>query len=239
MNKTTELPTIEVYELVFMLIPIIIIGLVMWSWKIKTKDYWIANLRMFVQLSLIGFVLIYLFKDNNIWLGTLVMSTMLLISAWISLRPLANKNLLHYTDIAISITAGTGISMLLIVVLVLKPDPTYQAQLIIPLVGLLLGNTMNSISLSGDRYSHEMTSHKDKLKARNAAFNTAMIPRINSLLAMGLVALPGTMTGQIISGVEPVVAARYQIMIMAAILISSAVSIMLYLMLRMRRQVMG
>ncbi len=236
MSIKAKLPQIEVYELAFMLIPIVIIGMVMWSWKINTRDYWVANLRMFVQLSLVGFVLIYLFKDNNIFLGSLVMMVMLLISAWISLRPLSNKNFKHYADITVAIIAGTSISMLLILVLVLKPEPVYQAQLIIPLLGLILGNTMNSISLSGERFTHELDANKNYKEARNSAFNTAMIPRINSLLAMGLVALPGTMTGQIISGVDPVVAARYQIMIMAAILISSAISIIVYLSLRMKNK---
>lgn len=235
MNHKVQLPSIEYFELSLMLIPIILVGIVMWSWQLKTRDFWIANVRMFVQLSLIGFVLIYLFKDNNIWLGSALMTAMLMISAWISLRPLSNKNWQHYSHISLAILAGTGISMALIVGVVLKPQPVYQAQLIIPLVGLLLGNTMNSISLSGERFTHELEVHNDVLKARNQAFNTAMIPRINSLLAMGLVALPGTMTGQIISGVEPDVAARYQIMIMAAILISSATSIIVYLMLRMKQ----
>ncbi len=228
------LPTIEYLELSILLIPITIIGIIMWSWKINTRDYWIANIRMFVQLSLVGFVLIYLFKDNNLLLGSFVMFGMLMISAWISLRPLAERSFNHYMAIFTGIFIGTSVSILLIVLLILKPEPYYQAQLIIPLVGLLLGNTMNSISLSGDRFNHELSIHKDTYKARNIAFNTAMIPRVNSLLAMGLVALPGTMTGQIISGVEPSIAARYQIMIMAAILISSAISIMLYLFFRIK-----
>ncbi len=235
MKTSSSLPAISYFELIYLVIPIVVIGLIMHTWKIQTKDYWIANLRMFVQLSLVGFILIYLFKDNNLWLGTLVMSLMLLFSAWISLRPLANKNIQHFSFIFLGILMGTGLSMLIIIGFILKPNPTYQAQLIIPLVGLLLGNTMNTISIAGERFKHELDNHHDKVNARNSAFNTAMIPRINSLLAMGLVALPGTMTGQIISGVEPSVAARYQIMIMAAILISSAISMIVYLTLRMKK----
>ncbi len=234
MNKDL-IAEISNWELAIMFVPVLLIGLVMWSWKIATKDYWLANFRMLAQLLIIGYLLIHIFKNNNLWLGIGLMSLMLLISAWISLRPIKNKNKRHYFDICLAISIGTGVSLTLIISLVLKPAPWYQAQLLIPLAGLLLGNTMNSISLCGERFLHELEQHQDKIKARNQAFNTAMIPQINSLLAVGLVALPGTMTGQIISGVDPDVAARYQIVIMAAILISSAISIIVYLYQRLRQ----
>ncbi|WP_251359620.1 ABC transporter permease [Kangiella sp. TOML190] len=230
-----QLPQIGYFELFLVLIPVAIIGLVMRQWKIATKDYWLANLRMVLQLLLIGFVLIYIFKHNNLWLGLLVMAFMLLVSAWIALRPIPNKDQQHFTDITIGLLIGCGLILALIIGAILNLSPWYQAQYVIPFAGMLFANTMNSISLSGERFVHEYNRHKDKQKSRNQAFNTAMIPQINSLLAVGLVALPGMMTGQIIAGVSPLIAARYQIVIMAAILSSSAISVMVYLYCRLRR----
>jgi len=87
---------------------------------------------------------------------------------------------------------------------------------------------MNSVSLAAERFHSEL-QNKTYIQARNIAFQAAMIPIINSLFAVGLVSLPGMMTGQILSGISPFIAARYQIMVMAMIFGASGLSTALYL----------
>ena len=88
---------------------------------------------------------------------------------------------------------------------------------------------MNAVSLAGERLFSELEHKIDYLDARNTAFQASMIPIINSLLAVGLVSLPGMMTGQILAGTEPVIAARYQIIVMCMIFSSAGISAALFL----------
>ena len=91
---------------------------------------------------------------------------------------------------------------------------------------------MNTISLAGERYQTERSRGAEYPEARQAAMTAALIPQINTLLAVGLVALPGMMTGQVLSGVDPLVAARYQIMVMCMIFSTAGLAAALYLVLR-------
>jgi putative ABC transport system permease protein len=88
---------------------------------------------------------------------------------------------------------------------------------------------MNSVSLAGERLFSELEHHQDYSRARNTAFQAALIPITNSLLAVGLVSLPGMMTGQILAGTSPLIAARYQIMVMCMIFSSAGISTALFL----------
>ncbi len=134
--------------------------------------------------------------------------------------------------VLISLLVGGSTTLILVTQAVLDFEPWYKPQFIIPLAGMILANSMNSISLAAERYFDEIGRGVTFIEARNIAFRTAMIPIINSLFAVGLVSLPGMMTGQILSGVDPLIAVRYQIMVMAMIFgaggISSAVCLTLF-----------
>lgn len=233
------LPDIGYLELLYVLLPVVLVGVIFYRWSIPLPDLVLATGRMVVQLIAIGFVLIYLFTTDNWLLGLAVLSFMLVVSSWIALRPLKDKNRHHYIQLATALMLGCGSVLALIIVAVLHLDPWYQPRYVIPLGGMLLANTMNSLSLAGERLESELLNAQPQEHARNKAFNTAMIPQINSLLAVGLVALPGMMTGQILSGVSPLLAVRYQIVIMATILCSAAFSVAIYLTLRLKARLDG
>ena len=112
---------------------------------------------------------------------------------------------------------------------VLHVEPWYQPTVVIPLAGMIFANAMNSVSLAGERLYSEIGHRLDYRRARNAAFQAAMIPVVNSLLAVGLVSLPGMMTGQILAGTSPLIAARYQIIVMCMIFGSAGISTALFL----------
>ncbi|MBL4797373.1 MAG: ABC transporter permease, partial [Oleispira sp.] len=136
----------------------------------------------------------------------------------------------------IALACSVGLHLAISLMLVLKADDWFQPQLLIPLAGMYFANTMNAISLAAERYHSEVHNGQTKDKARLSAFHAAMIPQINSLLAVGIVALPGMMTGQILSGVSPLIAVRYQIMIMAMILGTAGMGAALMLWLLARRK---
>ena len=92
---------------------------------------------------------------------------------------------------------------------------------------MIFANTMNSISICIERFEKEIQT-SSFIKARESSFKASMIPQINSLLAVGLVSLPGMMTGQILSGIDPLIAVRYQIMIMIMLLSTAGLSKIIY-----------
>ena len=108
--------------------------------------------------------------------------------------------------------------------IVLNLHPFYSARYLIPLAGMVFASAMNSVSISAERFQSELDRGSDTSSARELALKAALIPITNSLFAVGLVSLPGMMTGQILSGVDPLIAVRYQIMVMCMLFSSAGLS---------------
>ena len=159
---------------------------------------------------------------------------MILISAWIALRSLKDKILINYFNLLISIGLPGLILLGLVTQFVLQMQTWFEATLVIPIAGMIFANSMNTVSLAAERFESEFKQEKDCIKARRIALEASLIPQINSLFAVGLVALPGMMTGQILSGVDPIIAVRYQIMVMWMTFGSGGLASVLYLTLRIR-----
>ena len=117
----------------------------------------------------------------------------------------------------------------LVVMIVLQADSLFVPQTVIPLAGMIFAGAMNSISLAIERLQTELEGGHSASAARNIAMQTAMIPVINSMFAVGLVSLPGMMTGQILSGVSPLVAVRYQVVVMCMLFGTSGMATALFL----------
>lgn len=226
--------TISLVNLLYSLIPLLIVGYYYSKWANNKSEILYATIRMIVQLLLVGYVLIYLFEEKNIYLGISILIFMMLISSWISLRNSQNKSLEHYYKIILAIGITGSLHLILIITFVLDLDTFYEPKYVIPIAGMILANSMNVLSIAIERFDKEISRNEGFEIARNIAFKSALIPQINSLLAVGLVSLPGMMTGQILSGVDPLIAVRYQIMIMATILSSAGISVVIYFILKVR-----
>ena len=114
--------------------------------------------------------------------------------------------------------------MLLVTQFVLDTQPWFNPSKVIPLAGMIFAQSMTAISLAAERFQAELPRSDTYEKARGIALQAALIPITNSLFAVGLVSLPGMMTGQILANVDPLVAARYQIMVMAMLFGSAGIS---------------
>ena len=224
--------TIELYNLLYLLIPLIFVWYFYNSWVKDKYEIINATIRMIVQLLLIGYVLLYLFKNDNYYLGIFILLFMISVSSWIALRNIKNQSRSEYLYIFISLAVSGIIHLIIIILLVLQLENVYVPQYVIPIAGMIFANIMNSLSLVIERFEMEYTKSKNFIEARAISFKASMIPQINSLLAVGLVSLPGMMTGQILSGVDPLIAVRYQIMIMAVVLSSSGMGIIIYFLLK-------
>ncbi len=222
-------PTIPFTNLLLGFIPVILLLAIMHAWSLNALQAIYANGRMLIQLLAIGYVLTYVLETDQPLLVLAVIVFMIGVSAWIALRPLADQRLKLYPIVLISI-AACGISvMLLVTQLILDLPRWFEPRYVVPLAGMIFANTMNTISLAAERFRSELARNDDYLVARRTALETALIPQINALLAVGLVSLPGMMTGQILSGIDPLVAVRYQIMVMCMIFASAGLAAACYL----------
>ncbi|MCF6172800.1 MAG: ABC transporter permease [Campylobacteraceae bacterium] len=222
---------ISISSLLFMFIPIVIVGIVYFMWTKNFKEIGLATFRMILQLLLIGYFLTYIFNNDNSLIGFVILLFMVSISSFIALRNVQNKNLSTYIKFFISIGIGGTFNLILVLFFVLDLDPMYQPRFIIPLAGMIYANSMNALSLGAERFENEIKT-KNYITARAISFKASLIPQINAFLAVGLVSLPGMMTGQILSGISPIIAVRYQIVVMAMVLGSAGMSVMIYLYLK-------
>ncbi len=210
-------------------IPAVIVIFILFRWELQAKTAMYALSRMLLQLLVVGFFLTYIFKSDNFLIVLGVLAIMLLISSWIALRTVEDQRTSLYGIALLSAIIGGALILVLITQVILQIDPWYEPQVMIPLAGMIFASTMNSVSIAAERLNAELKRTESYQTARNEAFKAAMIPTINSLFAVGLVSLPGMMTGQILSGVSPFIAARYQIMVMFMLFGSTGLAAACYL----------
>lgn len=223
------LAIIKLPQLALAFIPVLIVLFIQFSWSLPQKKTLHALVRMLVQLLLVGFCLSYIFESNSAWLVLLLLIMMVLFSSWIALNNIRAPKRKLFQRAILSVSLSGVLTLFIITQGVLQLSPWYHAQTLIPLAGMVFASSMNSISLSGERFYSELANHMSYEQARNTAFQTSMIPNVNALLAVGVVSLPGMMTGQILSGVSPFIASRYQIMVMCMIFASAGISAALFL----------
>lgn len=218
----------------------------------RVRELWWSNLRMFVQLLFMGVWLSYVFTtDNPLWVA-LVGVIMLLAGGYESSKR-QQYRFQKLSGFLIGLIALSMTSLMVLIgvlMMVIQPTPWYEPQYVIPLLGMLLGNSMTSIGIGLDSLTRNAVSAKAKIEAQLAlgkttkqsiafikqqSLHTAMIPVINMLVAAGIISLPGTLTGQILAGVDPMEAVKYQIMIMLMIVTSAGFGTLIALNLASRR----
>lgn len=196
----------------------------------------IASARTIVQLLAIGYALEWLFAQRNPWAIAAIGLGMAAVASNAAVNRTRHRFPRIYLDSLISLTlssmAVTGILLAIV-----RVRPWYDPQYAIPLLGMLLGNTLNGISLGLDRFLDALADRRDRIEMLLAlgatrweaarpevrdALRSGMTPIINSMTIVGLVSLPGMMTGQILAGAAPIDAVRYQIVIMFAIAAGTA-----------------
>ncbi|SMF56962.1 ABC transporter permease [Pseudobacteriovorax antillogorgiicola] len=221
-----QVAEISLDRLMLMSLPLLAVWGLYYKLKLKHLDFSGACLRMLSQLIGIGFVLSFLFELNQPWWTLLIFAFMLSMAAWIATRPLPKRKS-AFRAMAVSLLFGCVPVLFLVVGFVLPAEPWYKPNHFIPLAGMILSNAMNAVSLAADRLEREL--ERGSADATSQAFETALIPTLNSFFAVGVVSLPGMMTGQILSGVSPLIAVRYQIVVMAMVMGASGLSVALYI----------
>ena len=228
MNQTAQ--SIDLIRLSFMGIPLLMVMFIYLCWSLKVGSLLYATARMVSQLILIGYALIIIFKQSNPVITSGILALMLIAASWIALRPLQKLRKKYYLKTLLAISLGGVPTLALVTFIVVQLEPWYMPRYIIPLAGMIFANAMNCVSLCAERFHSEITQNKcTYAEARSRAYNASLLPLLNNFFAVGLVSLPGMMTGQILAGVSPLLAVRYQIMVMAMLLGSGGISAAIYL----------
>ncbi len=219
---------IPVPQLLIALLPALGVLLLLWRWSLGVGESVQALARMAVQLIAIGYVLTWLLSSDDAVVVGAALMLMLLAAGWIAARPLRSRpGVLRRCVLAVGV--GSLPVLFMMTEFVLRVGRWYEPQVVIPLAGMVLANSMNTVSLAAERFVAERSRDMPILSARNVAMGAALLPSVNSLLAVGIVSLPGMMTGQILSGVDPLLAVRYQVMVMAMIFAGSGLAAGCYL----------
>jgi putative ABC transport system permease protein len=221
--------TIPILNLALAFIPVAIVVVIIWKWGIGYKSSIYAVFRMLIQLILIGYFLSYIFEADSSLIVLAVLTVMLFTASWIALRTLKIPRRVLYGKSFLSIFLGGSTILILVTQGVLNLHPWYLPSYMIPLAGMIFANAMNSVSLAGERLEAELNREIPYSEARNIALRASLIPITNSLFAVGLVSIPGMMTGQILSGISPLIAARYQIMVMCMVFGAAGISSAIFL----------
>ena len=218
------------------LLPVVAVIAILLRWSAGAGTAIYATARMLIQLLLIGYVLVFIFDAQQPMIIAAVLVLMLMFASWIAIRPVARSGANVFRDALVAISVGGVLVLALVTQIVIDVEPWFNPRYVVPLAGMVFAGAMNSVSLAAERFEAETSRDVSVKEARRIALSAALIPIINSLFAVGLVALPGMMTGQILSGISPLIAAKYQIVVMSMLFGVSGLSAALYLQLQTRIQ---
>lgn len=219
----------------------IAIGLSAWQELGLEGSIAIAAARTLIQLILVGYVLAIVFdpEAKNPWLVLAVLAIMVTTASMVSSNRISKKikNLLPL--VWGSIFISTALTLAYTNLLILQPQPWYEPQYLIPLAGMILGNAMNAGAIAGERLVTTINGSQLEIEThlslgstpqqavkqyRKDAIKAGLIPILNTMTVVGIVTLPGMMTGQMLSGVSPLDAASYQILIMFVLALATLIS---------------
>lgn len=234
MNNLVELDTIDL-ALCLGLIGIAV-ALSLWQKLNLESKFIIGAGRALLQLLVVGYVLDIIFAIDN-WLAVvLILAVMISIAAVVARNRIDKKITTLLPIVWLSIFASTALTLSYVIIVIVRPPTWYEPQYLIPLAGMLLGNAMNSASLSGERLvsaigqnyleiethlSLGATPKQAIFKYQQEAIRAGLIPILNNMTIVGLVSLPGMFTGQVLAGATPLNAASYQILILFAIALTN------------------
>lgn len=218
---------------------LVAVGISRWQGLGLGRELVVGAVRTVVQLALVGYVLVYLFALDRWYLVISALLLMLVAAthAAVGRQKRPSRALLGITGVAMLL--GSGLTLVYVGAVVVRMEPWYNPRYLIPLFGMIVGNAMNAAALAAERLRSEMEGQRAEIEAYLAlgasverasrepvrrSLIASLIPTVNGLMVVGIVSLPGMMTGQILAGASPLLAVRYQIVVMFMLASSVAVT---------------
>jgi len=214
------------------------------------RDLAVGALRSFVQLFLLGYVLRFVFRLDSPWGVAGVFFAMILFAAWTVRGRVKERQIAFFRPDLVSMALSYTVVSMVVTGMVVGVEPWWEPRYFIPLGGMIVGNSMNAIAIALDRLLGDLRQGRGRVEMMlclgadykeasrdlmKGAMRAGMIPSINSMMAVGVVFIPGMMTGQILAGADPLLAIRYQIVVMLMLVGSTAMGSLLVVWLVRRR----
>ena len=205
-----------------------------------TKSIFVGTIRSFVQLILMGYVLSFIFDANKWYFTILIVLVMYIFGAWDSYKSIKFKPKNIFVNSLLAMFLGSIFPLAFMFYALLSIKPWFNPQYTIPISAMVISNTMSGISICLNHFGSNLKLRRNEVEAKlslgastnlatedfqKSSIKAGLIPTINALMVLGIVKLPGMMTGQIIGGVDPVESVKYQLLIMYIISASTAVSL--------------
>ena len=236
----TEIINISWINVSFAMLFIIAAGLCSIYLKLGLeRDLLIGTIRTFLQLALLGYVLKAVFSINDPLIVLLLFSIMIFFAAKIISGRVQEKRVSYFLPVLASMFLSYMIINMFVMSIIVKVEPWYYPVYFIPIGGMIIGNSMNAISLSINSWFKGLKKDRDRVELFLSlgaspkestdhhfmeSIKSGMIPSINALMSVGVVSIPGMMTGQILAGIDPLIAIKYQVVIMLILVGSTALS---------------
>ncbi len=214
------------------------------------RDLALGTVRTFLQLFALGYVLKLVFRLDTAWLVMGVFAVMVLFAAITIRGRVKERQIAFFWPVLLSMAISYSLISVLVVGVIVGARPWWQPQYFIPLAGMVVGNSMTASALALDRLLGDLRKSRGEVEMMlslgadyreasrevlRSALYAGMIPSINSMMAVGLVFIPGMMTGQILAGADPLEAIRYQIVVMVMLVGSTGLGTLLLVHLVRRR----
>ncbi len=203
------------------------------------RDILVGTIRTFLQLFLLGYVLKFVFALENPVVVFLLFSLMIYFAASIISGRVKEKRIPYFMPVLASMFLSYMVINTFVMSVIVQVKPWYYPVYFIPIGGMIIGNSMNSLAISINIWFETIKKERDRIELYlshgatpvesttenfKSAIKSGMIPSINALMSVGVVSIPGMMTGQILAGVSPLIAVKYQIVIMLLLVGSTALS---------------
>jgi putative ABC transport system permease protein len=220
----------------------IAVALSAWQRLGLERDLMVATARTTLQLLVVGYLLWFVFDLKEPWAVLLVIFGMMMIATLETRNRIGKTIPQELWLLGGSILTSLVITLTYTTVVIIRPPVWYEPQYLVPLAGIVLGNVMNAGAIAGERLLQMVQSHRGEIEThlclgatpeqaiftyRRTAIRTGLIPTINSMMVVGVVTLPGIITGQLLSGVNPLDAASYQMLIMFMLAFSTLITTVL------------
>ncbi|CEJ47539.1 ABC transporter permease [Umezakia ovalisporum] len=184
--------------------------------------------RTILQLLVLGYILYFVFALDNVWGVLAILAVILIIAAMVARNRISTKIPQVLPLVWGAIFISTALTVIYVNFLIIQPDRWYEPRYVIPLAGIVLGNAMNAAAIAGERLVSNMNSQPLEIethlslgatpkqavsKYRKEAIRAAFLPTLNQMMLVGMVAIPGITTGQLLAGITPLDAVAYEIVI--------------------------
>jgi putative ABC transport system permease protein len=246
--------TISAGQLLLAFVFILVAQVSSFFWHLGlNRDIALGALRTTAQLFLMGYVLTFILGTENIWLTLLVFAVMVSSAVFIVKGRVKEKQVPYIVPTFLTMFLAYFLTTVFVSGMIVGTTPWWEPRYFIPTGGMVIGNSMSAVSIALERLFRDMRQQREVVEMKLSlganyreasddlfrnAVKAGMIPSINAMMGVGLVFIPGMMSGQILAGTDPLIAIRYQIVVMFMLVGSTAVT-SLVVMLIVRKRCFG